>query len=772
MNRLKRSTRLELGLEIGLSLVVLAIISFYTYVYFFENPYPGVSISSPQGKILTVFVQPASGDSLQSGDYLVKVGSTAWSEYLYKIQQVIFGEYQAGDPVPLVIRRDGREIPITWVFPGPNRNEIIFRLSNAWWLAYVFWLAGAAALLLVRPKDIRSRLLAAMNFLIAIWLAAGFVSSLQVRGAVVVLVITSWMIFPVSWHLHWNFPRSLGRLPIFVWPLVYLASAVVALMTLSYNLPLHDYYLAVILAVAGALVLLIAHAVFQPHHHRQVIMLLAGVGIACAPGMILIFLRLFNLNSIALTRVSSFALLLIPVAYFYTIYRRQLGGLELRGNRVFSLLVYMILLLTASAFIATLADTFFIDTHSPVLIGTFLALLAGVITALAYPRFERWIERRLLGMPLPPTKLVEAYTARITTSLEMERLVHLIRDEVLPSLLIRQAALLRLDGMSSATAAQAAGRIFTLDVKEAQLPRPEVIPALLAEAGTVRPFQPDNEKTIPCPWAHLVLTLSVEGRHVGLFLLGRRDPDDNYAATEIPTLQALADQTALALVNIEQAERLHALYQADIERQETERNRLAFELHDGVLGQLAMLSMNMGEGPASEQFLIAYQTTVQRIREIIIGLRPAMLDFSLPSALQELADENSEHITGNPKIELNLLPSQARYSPEVELHLYRIVQQACQNAIQHAEAGLICIHGQFEPDKVELLVEDDGKGFTIDEGPHLSWLLANHHYGLATMHERAALIGACIQISSSPGQGTQIRLVWEKNGQHWSNGGN
>jgi len=763
MNRQKRSTRLEFSFEIAISLLVLAVIGFYSYVFFFKNPYPGVSFNPPQGEIVSVFVQPASGNSLQPGDFLVKVGSTPWAALRENLQQVTFGEFHAGDQVSLVVRRNGQEIPITWVFPGPNHNEIIYRLTTAWWLAYVFWLVGAAALLLLRPKDIRTRLLAAMNFLIAMWLAAGFVSSLNVGGAAVVLVIISCVLFPVSWHLHWNFPRSLGKLPIFVWPLAYLASAVVALLILSKNLPLNVYYLSVILAVAGSLLLLIAHAVFQPHQRRQVVVLLAGLGIACAPGVILLFLRLFNLDSTALIRVSTFALLLIPVAYFYTIYRRQLGGLELRANRVFSLLVYVILLLTASTFIATLADAFFTGSHSSILIGVFLALLTGVITALGYPRFERWIERRILGMPLPPTKLVEGYTARITTSLEMERLVHLIRDEVLPSLLIRQAALLHLDNLSSSNGSQAVARIFTLDVQDSQLPRPDAIPLLLAEAGDVRPFRPDNEKNIPCPWVRLVLRLSVEGQPVGLFLFGRRDPDDSYAATEIPTLQALADQTALALVNIEQAERLHALYQADIERQEAERNRLAFELHDGVLGQLAMLAMNMDEGPASEQFSIAYQTTVQRIREIIIGLRPAMLDFSLPSALQELADEASEHITGGPKIELDLLPSEARYPPEVELHLFRIVQQACQNAIQHAEAGLICIHGQFEPDKVELLVEDDGKGFTMDEDPHLSWLLANHHYGLATMHERAALIGACIHISSSPGQGTQIRLVWEKN---------
>jgi signal transduction histidine kinase len=283
-------------------------------------------------------------------------------------------------------------------------------------------------------------------------------------------------------------------------------------------------------------------------------------------------------------------------------------------------------------------------------------------------------------------------------------------------------------------------------------------------------MQMDEEKTIPCPWVRLVLTLSVEGQPVGLFLFGRRDPDDIYAATEIPSLQALADQTALALVNIEQAARLHALYQADIERQEAESNRLASELHDGVLGQLAMLAMNMDEGPASQQFSDAYQTTVQRIREIISGLRPALLEFGLPSALEELVDETSQRVPDSPQIELDQKPSEARYPPEVELHLYRIVQQACQNAVQHAEAGRISIYARFEPQDIELRVEDDGKGFAAGENPDLSGLLAKRQYGLVTMHERAALIGASIQITSTPGHGTQVQLAWRENRHVLANG--
>jgi signal transduction histidine kinase len=772
MSGLKPSSRLEFSFEIAISILVLIVVCFYNYVFLFGEPYIGFNFSSLPTRIVTVFSQPASGESLQPGDYLVKVGSIDWAENRKNIQEPSFSIYKTGEPITLVVERNGQQIPITWILPGINLNEFLYRVTNAWWLAFIFWMAGFATLFLVRPKDIRSRLLATYNFLIAIWVASGFVSSYHTSLSAVVVVITSWIMIPVSWQLHWNFPVSLGRLPKYSWGLLYLATIGLVMLAWSKNIPQHDYPLAMILSVAGGLLLLIAQAVFQPGQRRQIGVLLTGVVIACAPGMLLSILRLFDLDSKTLIQVSIFSLILLPVAYFYVIYRRQLGGLELRASRFLSLLIYVILLLSASAAIATVVDALIPAPHATILAGTLLAVLAGFFTALAYPHYERWIERQILGMPLPPNQLVEAYTARITTSLEMDRLVRLIRDEVLPSLLIRQAALMRLEESSSPNEHPVITRIFTLGIQDSQLPRPEAIPLLLAEAGKVRQDQPDNDHAPLYPWVRLVMTLSVEGHPVGLFLLGRRDPDDTYSISEIPTLQALADQTALALSNIEQAERLHALYQADIERQEAERSRLAFELHDGVLGQLALLSMHMDKSSSSEQFSVAYQATVQRIRDIIIGLRPAMLDFSLPSALTELVDEASDQIIGGTRIELDLLPSESRYPLEVELHLFRIIQQACQNAIQHAEAQRICLHGRFQSEKVEVMVEDDGKGFADGNDPDLTRLLANRHFGLATMHERAALIGAYLHITSIPGRGTQVRLVWEKNGRHYPTGGN
>jgi GAF domain-containing protein len=81
----------------------------------------------------------------------------------------------------------------------------------------------------------------------------------------------------------------------------------------------------------------------------------------------------------------------------------------------------------------------------------------------------------------------------------------------------------------------------------------------------------------------------IGGKLIGIWLLGRRDPDDFYAQSEISVLQTISNQTAIALNNIAHAELLHALYQADIERQEKERAALARGLHDEVLNQLAVL---------------------------------------------------------------------------------------------------------------------------------------------------------------------------------------
>jgi signal transduction histidine kinase len=294
----------------------------------------------------------------------------------------------------------------------------------------------------------------------------------------------------------------------------------------------------------------------------------------------------------------------------------------------------------------------------------------------------------------------------------------------------------------------------------AHIPEAQDIPVLIHQAGKFRPPSPVETDASFYPWCRLVLPLSVEGQMIGLLMFGQREVDDYYGLNEINVLMTLANQTALALTNIGQAERLQIYYRAGIEREEAEYIRLAHELHDEVLGQMALLAMSIDEEHTDPQFTTAYQNAVERIRSIIGGLRPGLLMYGLYPAFETLVDEIAAQGNSQVSIALEIEKTGTRYSPEVELHVYRIVQQACQNALQHAHAKTIRIRGRLDADHLEIYVQDDGIGFLVKNQFDLNWLLANRHYGLVGMHERAALIQAQLEFKSQPGQGMMAHLFY------------
>ena len=738
--------------DILLSLFVLALLLAFTYAIFFLAPYSGFYFHPTDGRVLLIYVKADPEASLQVGDVLDQIGPVPWSSYYENGAQVLFEDVQPGQIVDIVVRRNSLTLTVPWVFPGFNRQEFENRFLNIWWLPYIFWFFGVVTQLFMRPKDARWRLLIAANYLTGLFLIFGSLSAWRIWESSLLLHAMTWLCVPVYLNLHWIFPKPLGRVPTFVWGILYLVGGALAVSEFLQVLPRTFYFLGFLVMLLGSIALLIVHVARQPAQRREVGLLAIAILIALAPSISLGISGMFG----SISNVYPLALLTLPImpgAYFYGVYRRQLGGLELRANRIIALIVYGALFLAIAIPAVFAIDKWVSNSEAVIVIGLVFTLLAILTTASAYPYFQHWVEHRLLGMPLPPAHVLESYTARIATSVDIEQLKRVINDEVMPSLLIRQAALLRLEGD------QGPIPICTLGVTEAQLPKPAEIPALLAESGKVRLPLSEAGNDLPCPWARLVLALTLEGKPVGLCLFGRRDPDDFYAAIEIPTLQALMDQTALALLNIKQAEYLHALYKADIERQETERSRLALELHDDVLGQMAMLTVSMGDYSASPQFNQAYQSATKHIRQIVNGLRPAMLNYGLRSALIELADE-ARALGAGTTMRVELPPSEVRYPPMMELHLFRIIQQACQNALQHAKAKAIRITGSLEPEQAELVVEDDGVGFAAGEHLDLAGLLANKHFGLAGMHERAALIGAKMAVESDPGQGTRVRVIW------------
>jgi signal transduction histidine kinase len=102
-----------------------------------------------------------------------------------------------------------------------------------------------------------------------------------------------------------------------------------------------------------------------------------------------------------------------------------------------------------------------------------------------------------------------------------------------------------------------------------------------------------------------------------------------------------------------------------------------------------------------------------------------------------------------------------RYILMVESNVYRIVQEACENALRYAHAKHLSISGDLAENRIELRIVDDGVGLDPDTSLRFNDLLTHRHFGLAGMHERASVIGAELHIISNPGRGTQIQLLWK-----------
>ncbi len=725
------------------------LITAYVYAFFFITPYPGFAFDATTWKVEAIYVSQPAGEQLQVGDVLTRIGHFTQADIVADRRLELFEHTRMGQQIPLEVERSGRPVLLQWTFSGPTQEAIRARLLDAWWLAYFFWGFGTATFLLLRPRDARWQLLVAFNFVSALVIAFGMCSMWAVWYSSVLFNLTVWMSIPVVIHLHWVFPLRMRRLPPWVAWVGYGIAGVLAIAQALRLLPPYLIYVGFIIAGVTSVSMLIVHYVNQVNVRRTLTMLLFAAIFAFVPAVLLSLIRLTNFQFVVSSSVFV-SLPILPGIYFFAIYRRQFGGIELRANRLISLYLFLVLLTALDFFILSLIELSGNLTSTTFLLVILLPLVSAIMVALVFPPFERWVERYLLGIPRPPIHLVERYASRISTSPDPQKLVEILRDDVLPSLLVRQSALYCYDD---------AGKGYFLykdGLVKDYAPQEERLQTLWNTAGQYRSPAITQNAHPEIAWVRLAVPLVAGNRRVGLWLLGLRDPDDFYARVEIPTLQALADQTAIALLNHQQSEHLSSLYQVDIDRQEAERLQLALELHDGVLNQLGILALTVDEH--NETFEAAYQVAATNIRQIISGLRPTMLAYGLRTALDELADEAPAQAASDVSIQVELDDQELRYSPQVELQLYRIAQEACKNAIQHAHANKIRIFGSLQPDCFDLTIADDGAGFLRGEQLELDSLLANKHFGLAGMIERARLIGAHMEIASIPGQGTRIRV--------------
>ena len=201
--------------------------------------------------------------------------------------------------------------------------------------------------------------------------------------------------------------------------------------------------------------------------------------------------------------------------------------------------------------------------------------------------------------------------------------------------------------------------------------------------------------------------------------------------------------------------------------QEDERLRLGRELHDGVVqslvaldqrAQLAQLALKGGSVEATERLNELRRMTaslIEEVRRVIRALRPNYLeDLGLVPAIEMLARDVQG--AANVPTTFSTEGQPRRLPSRQEIAIYRIVQEALNNAARYASARSVNVSAIFKPGELVVRVRDDGQGFMAPE--RVSELVAFGHYGLTGMQERAELIGARLTIQSTPGAGTTIEV--------------
>jgi two-component system, NarL family, sensor histidine kinase DegS len=214
-------------------------------------------------------------------------------------------------------------------------------------------------------------------------------------------------------------------------------------------------------------------------------------------------------------------------------------------------------------------------------------------------------------------------------------------------------------------------------------------------------------------------------------------------------------------------EQEYQIYLAKIlEIQEKERRRLAEDLHDGSVQTLLAVasyaeSVELSDDNINEMKIKAAwikentRRTVEELRRMSIDLRPSVLDdMGLIPALKWLTSQFNN--TGNMRVHLNINNFKQILQPEIEVNIFRIVQEALRNIEKHSKATEASINVNADAKSLIMEVRDNGVGFVPPD--KLGSLVIGGKLGLIGIQERIKSVGGTFEIQSAPKKGTVLSI--------------
>lgn len=204
-----------------------------------------------------------------------------------------------------------------------------------------------------------------------------------------------------------------------------------------------------------------------------------------------------------------------------------------------------------------------------------------------------------------------------------------------------------------------------------------------------------------------------------------------------------------------------------IQAQEAERDRIGKDMHDGIGQMLTALKFNIESvnidkaTKAKEKLSLIKEITrqiIKGVREVTFNLRPPELgDYGLDKGLSKLA-EGITTFTGKQVVYENRTGFDERLDSNIESNLYRISQEAVNNAVKYADCNLILISLSHSSDMLSIKIVDDGKGFDIENVAEERESKISGGLGLQSMKERINYINGRIFVNSKIGEGSRITI--------------
>lgn len=259
-----------------------------------------------------------------------------------------------------------------------------------------------------------------------------------------------------------------------------------------------------------------------------------------------------------------------------------------------------------------------------------------------------------------------------------------------------------------------------------------------------------------------------------LVVIDKHGGSMDFEQDDLDFLVGFANQAAIAIDNARLYQKAQHLAVME------ERSRLARELHDAVTQTLFSASLIAESVPAAwendqsqgrellQELRSLSRGALAEMRTLLLELRPASL---LETQLEELLRQLGEAASGREGFPVNIaVEGKAILPTDVHVALYRIAQEAVNNVVKHARASHVDILLRYTSTKqanepkqanpgVQLSIIDNGRGFDITQAPP-------HRLGLEIMKERAQAIGAKLSITSRPGKGTNVSVVWNQGGMN------